>query len=426
MDELRLPPAPPAGDDVRARVLARVLDGLDQAPPRRDRHWLVPVAAAVAGVLVVGAAVLVGGGRGGSVPSAGSTNPTVRLLMTPDPGPRAFGPPDENARCADAARRSPGTYPDPAAWSYGGGIFDGAEGVMVVTPGVLCRTTPTSVFLSPVHSASDPTASVVDLGLGSVGVLGPAGTTMTVDLGSGTPLAVQPLAGDSTTFVLGLPVDADWSRAVLTVTAPGQAPRAVTVSSAEPGLSVVDRPTPPQERSSTDAILLDRCLVTPAPSPPLSALAATVPDPDAFTALPRLTLPDGTVAVPASAPGTAALCVSHGSRVSLAVLTGTSSASGVSTSLHGTTESSATVEITTGTLVVDTDSVLDDTLGGAHVAVLSVDPSTTSVEARPGPDAPVACRLHDSVAYCLYRAGGGPTVFSARAADGSVTGTATP
>lgn len=309
-------------------------------------------------------------------------------------GPLPFAGDDPDAqRCADAAATSgrAAELPDRAAWTGGAQLTRGGDVVLSTTDGLLCRATPTTVYLS------EPSArrAVVGLGPGTVEVTVPAGSAVGVTSSSGVRTGLAAVNPDGSAQLLTFPADSYPATVSASVQLFGESSTSTVTAADTPGaLVVVDRPIPPADRTDPDGALLDECLAAE-PQP--------IPDADAYRALGRLELPDGTVTVRALAYGHAALCVQKDGRAALLAL-------------------STMYRFADGRLVVE----LERSVGADRVALLAVDPLATTVEADVDVGTRRPCRVESGVAFCLYESGGDPTVFVTRNAAGDIVGTGNP
>jgi len=168
------------------------------------------------------------------------------------------------ARCASTVASSgrASAYPPPSTWAVGPSQV-GASGITTGVSGAfVCSTTPTTVFVSDTVGTRAGEVRAVRAGPTQLGltVRGPAGVSFDAPLPDPQPTAVE----------------------------------------------LVDRPVPPQDRSSVDGALLGRCLASP--------FAAFTPDRDAWSPVATMDLDDGTVVLAVRAYGQAGVCAERGTR----------------------------------------------------------------------------------------------------------------
>jgi len=213
------------------------------------------------------------------------------------------------ARCASTVASSgrASAYPPPSTWAVGPSQV-GASGITTGVSGAfVCSTTPTTVFVSGTVGTRAGEVRAVRAGPTQLGLLNPAGAEVTVAPtrpGSGSR------ATTSSARVQVVPLfEARTAPFDLTLTVRGPAGVSFDAPLPDPqptAVELVDRPVPPQDRSSVDGALLGRCLASP--------FAAFTPDHDAWSPVARMDLDDGTVVLAVRAYGQAGVCAERGTR----------------------------------------------------------------------------------------------------------------
>lgn len=319
-----LPTAPPLPDDVRARALDAVLVGMDPntsggrgLPVRRIAGPLLVAAAVV--TVVLGAATVAttmraAGPTGvevGSPISAGSSSPVVPPPVAPPTDQPLEGgagntEPVDRCRTAVGAFDRAADYPDLAGWTVTGEVPQtGADELIVVDEKFLCLASPATVSVSATRGTPQGGVEIVRVAPGWLGVLNPAGATVSWQIGGRSSEA-------SFAPVLGIHLDRGVSPAEVRLTVDGRDVGPLP----EPGpapIVLVDHPKPPRDMRTADGAALDPCIAPPPSVGPLDPGLAADSEPELWQPLMRAELPGGGFAMAAVIGDRwAGLCVRSG------------------------------------------------------------------------------------------------------------------